>query len=170
MRATRFLRSAVVSPLPLPAAWCALPLRAALGIGFLAHGYAKLSRGPDGFIAILHAMGVPLAGVLGWATVVVEIAGGALIALGAFVPAVALPLAAVLLTAMFTVHLPYGFNSIKLVAYDAAGAHFGPPGYEVDLLYLAGLLSLCIAGAGPLSVDGWLNARRSKLARDSWRE
>jgi putative oxidoreductase len=29
---------------------------------------------------------------------------------------------------MFTVHLPYGFISIKLLAVTAAGAQFGPPG------------------------------------------
>jgi putative oxidoreductase len=33
--------------------------------GFLEHGYAKLARGPDDFIAILHAMGVPFAFFLG---------------------------------------------------------------------------------------------------------
>ncbi|HEX4445358.1 MAG TPA: DoxX family protein [Polyangiaceae bacterium] len=162
MRAATILRNLCISPLPLPAAWCALPLRAILGMGFFSHGYAKLSRGPEQFIAILHHMGIPLAGVLGWATAVVEIAGGILIALGAFVPAVTVPLTAVLLTAIVTVHLPYGFSSINLVSYDVAGAHFGPVGYEVDLLYVAGLLSLCIAGAGPLSLDSWLNARRRR--------
>ena len=44
----------------------------------------------------------------------------------------------VLLVAIFTVHLPNGFSSIKLLSYDATGDHFGQPGYETDLLYLAG--------------------------------
>jgi len=39
-------------------------------------GYAKLSRGADGFIAILHAMGVLFADLLGLATIIVEIVGG----------------------------------------------------------------------------------------------
>jgi uncharacterized membrane protein YphA (DoxX/SURF4 family) len=47
----------------------------------------------------------------------------------------------VLLVAIFTVHLPNGFSSIKLQSVAAAGAHFGQPGYETDLLYLAGLTS-----------------------------
>ena len=38
-----------------------------------------------------------------------------------------------------------------------AGAHFGQPGYETDLVYAASLLALCFGGPGPLSVDGWLN-------------
>ena len=67
----------------------------------------------------------------------------------------------VLLVAIFTVHLPNGFSSIKLLAYDASGAHFGQPGYETDLLYLAALLALCFGGAGPLSLDGYVSARRT---------
>jgi putative oxidoreductase len=149
-----------ISPLPLPADWYAVPLRLIVGYGFFAHGYAKLSRGADEFIAILHAMGTPFADLLGWVTIAVEIVGGVLILLGAFVPVAAVPMIVVLLVAIFTVHLPNGFSSIKLLSYDSTGAHFGQPGYETDLLYLAGLLALCIGGAGPLSVDGCLSARR----------
>ncbi|MDF2813426.1 MAG: DoxX family protein, partial [Microvirga sp.] len=56
------------------------------------------------------------------------------------------------------------FSSIKLMSYDASGAHFGPPGYETDLLYIAGLMALAIAGAGPFSVDSYLR-RRPKPAK-----
>ena len=55
---------------------------------------------------------------------------------------------------MFTIHLPYGFSSIKLMALTAKGPEFGIPGYEVNLLYLVGLLTLVMGGAGPLSIDG----------------
>ena len=85
---------------------------------------------------------------------------------GAFVPLASLPMIVVLLVAMFTVHLPNGFSSIKLLAYDASGAHFGPPGYETDLLYLAALLALCFGGAGPFSLDGYVSARRGVDRRD----
>jgi putative oxidoreductase len=73
--------------------------------------------------------------------------------LGAFVRAVSLPMAITMLVAMFTVHLRYGFSSIKLMAVTPAGAQFGPPGYEVNLLYLACLTALVLAGPGPLSID-----------------
>lgn len=122
-----------------------------VGLGFMQHGYAKLARGPDAFIAILHAMGMPFADLLGWATIGIEIVGGLLVVLGAFVPVVAIPMLVVLLVATVTVHLPNGFSSIKLLSYDAMGAHFGQPGYETDLLYAAGLLALCIGGVGPLA-------------------
>ena len=145
-----------ISPLPVPTGWYAIPLRLIVGFGFMQHGYAKLARGPEDFINILHAIGAPGAFLLGWATILVEIIGGFLILIGAFVPLAAIPMAIVLLVAILTVHFPNGFSSIKLQSFDAAGAHFGQPGYETDLLYLAALIALCLGGAGPLSVDGFL--------------
>jgi len=62
--------------------------------------------------------------------------------------------------AIFTVHVPNGFNSIKLLSVDAAGAHFGQPGYETDLLYLAAICSLLIGGVGRLSLDGYFLGHR----------
>jgi putative oxidoreductase len=149
-----------ISPLPVPAAWYAIPLRLIIGFGFMQHAYAKLARGPDDFIGVLHAIGVPASFLLGWATIAVEAVGGLCIFLGAFVPLATVPMVAVLLVAIVTVHLPNGFSSIKLLSFDASGAHFGQPGYETDLLYLAGLIALCIGGAGPFSIDGRLRARR----------
>jgi putative oxidoreductase len=80
--------------------------------------------------------------------------------LGALVPLASIPMAAVLLVAMVTVHLPYGFSSIKLLAVTTAGAQFGPPGFETDLLYLACLATLVLGGSGPLAIDGLLAKRR----------
>jgi putative oxidoreductase len=154
-----FLRLSI-SPLPIPADWYALPLRLIIGFGFMQHGFAKLERGPEAFIGVLHAMGLPASVFLGWATIVVELVTGLMILTGALIPLATIPMAVILFVAIFTVHLPNGFSSIKLQSFDAAGAHFGQPGYETDLLYLAGLIALCIGGAGPFSVDGVLNKRR----------
>jgi putative oxidoreductase len=41
------------------ARWAPVPLRLMVGGGFMAHGLAKLGRGPEAFAAILHALGVP---------------------------------------------------------------------------------------------------------------
>jgi putative oxidoreductase len=162
MKTTAIFGRLAVSPLPLPANWYAVPLRLMVGFGFLEHGYAKLARGADGFITILHSIGTPFAHLLGWGTIVVEIVGGLMILFGSFVPAAAVAMIIVLLVAIFTVHLPNGFSSIKLLSYDAAGAHFGQPGYETDLLYIAGLVALCLGGAGPFSLDNYLSARRAR--------
>ena len=113
------------------------------------HGYAKLARGADSFALILQALGVPEPSLMSWATISVELLGGFLVLAGLFIPLASIPMAAVLLVAIFTVHLPNGFSSIKLQSVTAAGAHFGQPGYETDLLYLAALLALVIGGAGP---------------------
>jgi putative oxidoreductase len=149
----------LISSSPL-ARWAPIPLRLIVGYGFMQHGFAKLGRGLDAFPAILHALGVPAPHLMGWLTILVEIFGGLAVLLGAFVPLASVPMAAVLLVAMFTVHLPYGFSSIKLQAVTAAGAQFGPPGFETDLLYLACLAALVLGGSGPLSVDGLVAKRR----------
>jgi putative oxidoreductase len=162
MKLTDLFYRFVLFPLRLPGDWYAIPLRLIVGLGFFEHGYAKLARGADAFIGILQAIGMPFADFLGWATIVIEIAGGLLILVGALVPLAAAPMIVVLLVAILSVHLPNGFSSIKLQSYDAAGAHFGQPGYETDLLYVAGLLALCVGGAGPLSFDRYLARRVGK--------
>lgn len=143
----------IVAPLPIPVAWAALPLRLIVGFGFVQHGYAKLARGPENFASILHAMGMPLPYLLSLSTIGVEILGGLLTLAGALLPFAAIPMIVVLSVAIVTVHIPNGFSSIKLISYDVAGAHFGQPGYETDLLYMAAILSLCVVGAGPFSID-----------------
>jgi 2-haloacid dehalogenase len=134
----------------------------------MAHGFAKLSHGPAAFAAILQALDVPFPHAAAWATILVELVGGLAVLIGAWVWIASIPMVAVLLVAMLTVHLPYGFSSIKLVAVTAAGAQFGPPGYETDLLYIASLAALVLGGTGPLSVDSFIRRRaRSKAYRTS---
>ena len=82
------------------ARWAPIPLRLIVGYGFMAHGFAKLSRGPDAFANILHGMGVPAAHLMAWLTILTEVFGSLAIVLGAFVAYVSLPIAAVLLVAM----------------------------------------------------------------------
>jgi putative oxidoreductase len=144
------------------APWAPVPLRLIVGGGFIQHGMAKIIKGPENFTAILHNIGLPAPELLAWTTIAVELAGGAAVLLGAFVPLAALPMAAILLVAAFTVHLPNGFSSIKLQAVTAQGAQFGQPGYETDLLYLACLAALVFAGSGPLALDGFRARLRSK--------
>jgi hypothetical protein len=64
------------------------------------------------------------------------------------------------------VHLPFGFTSIKLLAITSSGPQFGPPGYETDLLYLACLAALVMAGSGPWAADNeiarWLRRTPKK--------
>ena len=79
-----------------------LPLRLIIGFGFMVHGYAKLSKGVDGFANILQTIGVPAPGLTAWATALVEFFGGLAVLAGAFIPIVSIPLAIIMLVAMFT--------------------------------------------------------------------
>ena len=88
--------------------WAPLPLRLMIGFGFMAHGWAKLSRGPAGFAKLLEQIGAPLPGVMAWVSTFVEILGGLAIFTGAFVAIVSVPLIIMMFVAMFTVHLRYG--------------------------------------------------------------
>ena len=152
-----------IRPIPsLAHCWYAIPLRLIVGYGFFANGYAKLARGPESFINILSALGLFDPPLLAWVTILVEIFGGLAVIAGLFIPLVSVPMIIVLLVAIFTVHLPNGFSSIKLQAVTAAGAHFGQPGYETDLLYLAALLALVLGGSGPLAMDRYLFRSRTE--------
>jgi putative oxidoreductase len=139
--------------------WAAIPLRLIVGFGFMQHGYAKLAKGPEAFAMILQSLGVPGAHLMAWLTIFTELIGGAAVLAGAFITFASVPMTAVLLVAMFKVHLRYGFSSIKLMAITPSGARFGPPGYECDLLYIACLVALVHAGSGPFAVDRYFRLR-----------
>jgi len=147
------------------AVWAPVPLRLAVGYGFMAHGYAKFSRGPEKFAVVLHTLGVPEPLLAAWAATLTELIGGAAVIVGALIPWVSIPMAVVLLTALVTVHLPYGFFSVKFAEVTEAGIKFGSVGYEILLIYLAGLVALVLGGPGALSLEQWLDSRRER-ARD----
>jgi len=146
--------------LPFSARLAPVPLRLIVGFGFFMHGFAKLSRGSESFVNVLVALHVPWPYIMAWLTILIELAGGLLVLMGIGVRLAAVPLSAVLLTAIFTVHLRYGFSSIKLLAVTSAGAEFGPPGYECPLLYLACLATLVAGGPGQPSIRNFNRAKQ----------
>lgn len=133
--------------------WASLPLRLTVGYGFVAHGFAKLSKGPDAFAGILQQLAIPMPHLSAWLTICVELLGGMAVLLGVFLPWVSIPMAMVLITAALKVHLPFGFSSVRLLSVSVSGARFGPVGYETNLLYLAALVTLALQGSGPFSID-----------------
>lgn len=145
---------------PTGSSWWALPLRMAIGFGFLFHGYAKLGHGPENFGKILAGLHMPVPDLLAWLSTLTELAGGLAILTGALVPLAAIPMAFVLLIAIVTVHLPNGFDGIKLMGFAPDGTlKVGKPGFETDLAYLAGLAALALGGDSPLSIDRLLRRR-----------
>ena len=103
---------------------------------------------------------------MGWLTILVEILGGLAVLLGALVPLAVIPMAAVLLVAVFTAHLPYGFSSIKLQGVTTAGARFGPPALKpISSTSLALLPTSWGAQDHWLSMAFWQRAEKSCVLR-----
>jgi len=146
------------------ARWPLLPIRLIVGFGFFDHGLAKLLRGPDHFVQVVGALGVPAPHFMAWLTILIELIGGLLMIAGALVTPLLAPMTIILLVAIFSVHAQFGFSSIKLLAVTPDGPKFGPPGVETDLLYLAGLAALLLGGPGPLALDNVLRRKLSTAA------
>ena len=143
--------------------WAIVPLRVIVGIGFIAHGYAKLSRGPAGFGKLLAHIGTPFPLQTAWFVTGLEILGGLALVLGIGVAIVSIPLIGSMLVAGIQVQGKFGYSSVNTIGLGPDGPHFGPPGYEINLLYIAALIAIAIAGAGPLSLSSLLaraNGRR----------
>lgn len=142
--------------------WAPLFLRLIIGYGFMVHGWAKLSRGPSGFEKLLEQIGIPFSHFFSWAVSLTELLGGLAIFIGVFVNIIAVPLICTMLVAMFSIHLKNGFSSVKTIGLSAQGPVFAQPGYEIDLLYIAGLIAIILTGAGIYSVDYILLKRKIK--------
>ncbi len=142
-----------------------LSLRLVLGIGFIYHGFPKVfsSEGNLQFRGMLEGIGVPAPGLAAWMIGGIESLGAIALIAGAFVTIASLMLGISMLGALFTVHLPQGFSFMNITGMTEAGPIFGMPGYEVNLLYLAGLATLILGGAGAFSVD----AKRAGNTTDS---
>src|SRR5438034_11128924 len=67
------------------ARWAPIPLRLMVGFGFMEHGFAKLSKGPDAFATILHAFAVPARRFTACFTILTKPPGVLAIDRGAFV-------------------------------------------------------------------------------------
>jgi putative oxidoreductase len=145
--------------------WVPIPIRIILGVGFMVHGWAKWSRGPAVFGELLKQAHVPLPLANAWLVTLLEIFGGLALLIGAFVTIVSIPLILSMLGAMLTVNIKYGFSAVNTIGLTSQGPQLGPPGYEINLLYIAGLLALILGGAGPLSIDALRSRRRQQRFR-----
>jgi putative oxidoreductase len=86
--------------------------------------------------------------------------GGLAVLLGAFVALVSLPMAALLLVAMFTVRPPLWVQPDQADERNLRPCPVrAAPGYEVNLLYLACLAALVLGGSGPMAIDRYLRMK-----------
>jgi putative oxidoreductase len=54
---------------------------------------------------------------------------------------------------------------VNTIGLTPEGPVFGPPGYEINLLYIGALLALALAGPSAWSVDEWVGRRRAREGR-----
>lgn len=112
-----------------------IPLRVALALVMVYHGWPKLMGGAVQFFTGLFGAAGPF---LSYFVGVVEVLGGILLLLGLFTRHAALFLSIVMIVAIISVHL-------------------GPfKGYEFQLTLLAGLLTLLFNGAGKYGLEQYL--------------
>lgn len=115
-------------------------LRVAIGGIFAAHGAQKLFvYGVEGVSGAFGGMGIPLPGITGPLTGVVELLAGLALVFGLMTRLAGLGLAVIMLGAITFVHLGAGF--------------WAPNGVEFPLALLAGAAALALAGAGGYSLD-----------------
>src|SRR5260370_42712438 len=101
-----FLRDIAVDlPGRLPIArWAPVPLRLIVGFGFMEHGLAKLSKGPDAFAAILAALAVPAPHFMAWVTILTKLLADFAVLLCACGTLDSVQMAALFLNAIVTFH------------------------------------------------------------------
>lgn len=126
--------------------WALLPLRAVVGIVFLAHAWQKLFVfGLDGTSAFMSQVGIPLPGVAAVVVTAVELLGGVAIFGGLFTRWAAALLAIDMAVAIVAVRLEGGF--------------FNPNGVEFELTLLAACATLATLGPGGLALQQLIGRR-----------
>jgi putative oxidoreductase len=134
--------------------WAAFVLRLALGIVFFAHG-AQLALGWFGghlfreSMAGFEKMGMPP--VVAALVILAQFLGGLGLLVGLLTRIAAFGIFAVMLGAIFMIHVKVGFFM------NWAGRQHGE-GYEFHLLAIAMTIVLMIAGGGNLSLDKAISA------------
>jgi putative oxidoreductase len=109
----------------------------------------------------LQHTGVPFPLQTAWLVICLEVFGGAAILVGLFVTVLSVPLIISMLVAISTVQSRFGFSSVNTIGLTPSGPVFGPPGYEINLLYVAGLVALAFSGPTALSVDRVLEREKA---------
>lgn len=123
-------------------------LRVVVGVAFVAHGAPRLFQGGMADLAATLAVtGVPVPEATAWLVSLLQFGGGLALVIGLLVTPVALLLAAHLVAGIVLVHAPAGWHVVGPMAEHPPG------GVELNVVLLAALLALLLAGPGTAAVD-----------------
>ena len=128
-------------------------LRGTIGLIFLTHGWPKLANGASDTAQFFGQLGIPAPGLTAWFITLLEFAGGIALIIGALVSILSVLFIFHMATGIFLVHLSNGWYVIGP----------GQGGSEFNVLLIAGLLTLLLAGSGRPALDHRLASRREGL-------
>ena len=113
------------------------------GAMMIPHGYGKVFGGIEGTAKFFSNVGLEPALILAWYVGLLELVGGAFIAIGFLTRLISLQMIGLLAVATFYIHLPSGFLWIK-------------GGYEYPLFWMIIMIAVTIKGGEKLSIDNLL--------------
>ncbi len=115
-------------------------IRFIAGVMMIPHGYAKVFGGIEGTTKFFASVGLEPAFILAWYVGLLELVGGACVALGLLTRFMSAQLIGLLAVATFYIHLPSGFIWVK-------------GGYEYPLFWMVVMMAITIKGGEKLSLD-----------------
>jgi putative oxidoreductase len=116
-------------------------VRLIVGGMMFVHGLEKLTDGPAGFGQFLEQLEVPAPALMAWLVTLLELVGGALLVVGFLSRLVALLMTIELSTAIALVTWSNGLIAVEGV------------GFERDLAYITGFITVLLLGPGRPSLD-----------------
>ena len=134
-------------------------LRVVLGGAFLFHALEKQPLAADATVQMFMMWGMPAPSFSAMLAIVLELVGGALLIAGVWVLPTSLVLAAEMVVALWVVHWNAGFSFMQVSSVAEVGPVFSTPGWEVNLLYIAGFTSLALVEA-----PAWIRRRQERGA------
>ena len=139
----------------VPSGAALLAIRVVMGPMLAYHGWKKLDGGIERFVATVDKYGFPFPELLARATIMIELVGGACLAVG-------------LLTRLWAALATVQFLLIVAqVKWDAGVfGQAGRSGFELDLMYAVTAAALLLAGPGLLAADHLLGIETAPRAAE----
>lgn len=120
------------------APYASLLLRIVVGIIMVNHGWQKFSGGAEGVAGFFSGLGIPMASVMAWVVIIVELVGGICVILGILPRLWSLLFAITMLVAIVLAKIPNAEGFLD--------------GYELELLLMVAALYFASTGGGSPAV------------------